>query len=107
MQSVRERPGLFRFYCPYCNNEMVIAAVFHEYGHRYQKTKNRYEAWARFWFEKGGRGGVRCKVIYEDKQFAPSRAATEVTGHAENGWTFWRFVHEKGSIKLNELASML
>ena len=104
MDNVKKRSSLIDFKCPYCEKGMVVAPVFH-YD---KKTNKRYEAWAIIWFEKDKyrKGRPPCKVIYEDIEFAPSTAATNIMRTQINGWTWWKYKHEKGDITLEELALM-
>jgi len=48
-------------------------------------NNTRYEAWAKFWFEKGKTGRGLCKITYEGKEYASATAATTITGYQVKG----------------------
>jgi hypothetical protein len=104
MSDVKERPRLAYFNCPHSDG-MVIAPVFGIYH------QTRYEAWAKFWFEKGKTGRGLCLIICEGGEYAPSTAAKIITGNKSleiNGWTeFWQYEGKTGVITLDDLANTL
>ena len=99
--NVVKRPSVAYIECPQCKRPIAVAPVFRIFNN------NRYEAWAKFWFEKGETGRRLCKIIYEHKEYAPSTGATKITNYEVDGWTWSQYEDEKGIITLDELASSL
>ncbi len=70
--------------CPQCKITVAVAPVFHTFNN------TRYEAWAKFWFKQGRTGRGLCEIIYQGKEYAPSTAASKITGYQVNGWGWWK-----------------
>jgi len=124
--DVVKRPRIAYIECPQCKRPIAVAPVFGMFHN------TRYEAWARFWFEKGETGRGLCEVIYQppgrpgiyerpagsgrleelvipepEIRGAPSSVASRIAGYQVNGWVWWRYEGEKGVVTLDELANSL
>ena len=97
--NIVQRPTIIRLHKPQPDADIVIIPVYYSY------KENRYEAWAKLWFDKGiiGRTG---KIILEDGEFAVSTAIKKITNTDQevDGWKQWRYEDAKGAISLDEFA---
>jgi hypothetical protein len=102
VDNVKERPCTVSFTCPQCNKEIVIAPVFAMY------KKIRYEAWAKFWFEKGNPSRKNCIINYAGQWETPNQQAVNILtseSKAVDAWrNFWYYEDENGkNITLDQL----
>ena len=99
--NVVKRPSVAYIECPQCERLIAVAPVFRIF------KNTRYEAWAKFWFEEGKTSTDLCKIVYENKEYAPSTAGKTITGYDVRGPRWWRHEIEKGAITLHELANFV
>ena len=102
MNNVVKRSSLVHVECPQCKRQITIAPVFHK-----RRNGERYEAWARFLFKKGKTGRGLCKIIYNNKEYAPSSVVVGIANINVDGWIWWKYEDEKGVITLDELSAKL
>ena len=100
-----DESNLLDFRCPHCNYGIMIAPVFHIFKKGVKKGI-KYEAAAILSFS--GDEARPPRIVYDGKEYAPSTAATKITGTQVNGLIFWKFKNKKGDIiTLKRLTKLL